>query len=307
MTEAARSDMSLLLDVEEIDRDLFRALDGPNGGPRETLYGGQVAAQALAAAGRTVDAERAPHSLHGYFLRPGDPERPVIYHVHRDRDGGSFSARQVQAVQRGEVIFSMLASFHAEKPSEDLFELAPRTAPDPEDIATTRWGELVEFREVTKTRREKGEFQRLHVGTGDLPASRRPAHPGLCTDVRLGSRIRLRSAEETGSGARWPEHRPRSLVSQTDSRRRLGAHRPEPDESPRDQGALLGDPLGPTRGARSIPPTGAAAALGPDYLMVDTIVMRPAGQVRPPIVPVSSSSPQKSALNCVALCPSPRR
>ena len=117
--------MSLLLDVEEIDRDLFRALAGPNSGPRETLYGGQVAAQALAAAGRTVEAERVPHSLHGYFLRPGDPERPVIYHVHRDRDGGSFSARQVQAVQGGEVIFSMLASFHAEKPSEDLFELTP--------------------------------------------------------------------------------------------------------------------------------------------------------------------------------------
>ena len=157
MTEN-RSDMSLLLDVEEIDRELFRALAGPNGGPRETLYGGQVAAQALAAAGRTVDAQRVPHSLHGYFLRPGDPERPVIYHVHRDRDGGSFSARQVRAVQGGEVIFSMLASFHAEKPSEDLFELTARTASDPEEIATTRWGELVEFREVTKTRREKAEF-----------------------------------------------------------------------------------------------------------------------------------------------------
>ena len=151
-------DMSRLLDVEEIDRDLFRAGAGDNGGLRETLYGGQVAAQALSAAGRTVDAARVPHSLHGYFLRPGNPDVPVIYRVDRDRDGGSFSARQVRAVQGGEVIFSMLASFHAEKPSEDFIEVLPRTVADPDEMTTSRWGELVEFREVTKTRREKGVF-----------------------------------------------------------------------------------------------------------------------------------------------------
>lgn len=150
--------MSRLLDVEEIDRDLFRAQAGDNGGPRETLYGGQVAAQALSAAGRTVDPVRVPHSLHRYSLRPGNPEMPVIYHVDRERDGGSFSARQVRAVQAGEVIFSILASFHAEKPSQDFFELPLRSVPDPDEMTTSRWGELVEFREVTKTRRDAGEF-----------------------------------------------------------------------------------------------------------------------------------------------------
>ena len=72
--------MSRLLDVEEIDRDLFRRRRGQRGSC-ETLYGGQVAAQALSAAGRTVDTTRVPHSLHGYFLRPGNPEVPVIYRV----------------------------------------------------------------------------------------------------------------------------------------------------------------------------------------------------------------------------------
>ena len=233
------SDMSLVLDVEEIDRDLFRAIGGDNGGPRETLYGGQVAAQALAAAGRTVDAARVPHSLHGYFLRPGNPERQVIYHVDRDRDGGSFSARQVRAVQGGEVIFSMLASFHAEKPSEDLFELIPRTVPDPDEITTSRWGELVEFREVTKTNREKGEFSDcmwIRV-TCALPDDRLTQACALTFVSDLGSGFG--QLQDTGTGARRTEHRPCSLATRADSCGRLGAHRPEPHESPRDQRPLF--------------------------------------------------------------------
>src|SRR6185312_10125114 len=75
------------------------------------LFGGQVAAQCLRAAAHTVPEGRLPNSLHGYFLRPGRPDRPVLLHVARDRDGKSFSARAVDAKQDGQVIFSMLASF----------------------------------------------------------------------------------------------------------------------------------------------------------------------------------------------------
>lgn len=99
------------LDLEELDRNLYR---GGNERRRAGLhlYGGQVAAQALMAAARTVPSDRPPHSLHGYFLRPGNPGQPVLFHVERDRDGRSFSARRVAARQNGEVIFEMSASFH---------------------------------------------------------------------------------------------------------------------------------------------------------------------------------------------------
>jgi acyl-CoA thioesterase len=82
-----------LLTLERIERDLYRA--PVTADEHRWLYGGQVAAQALAAAGDTVDPERVPHSLHGYFLRGGDAARPTVLRVERDRDGGSFSARRV--------------------------------------------------------------------------------------------------------------------------------------------------------------------------------------------------------------------
>ena len=97
-----------LLDLEEIERNIFRGRN--EGGQRERLFGGQVAAQALAAAGRTVEG-RAAHSLHAYFLRPGDPSIPVLYTVDRIRDGQSFTTRRVVAVQHGQAIFSVAVSF----------------------------------------------------------------------------------------------------------------------------------------------------------------------------------------------------
>jgi acyl-CoA thioesterase II len=104
--------MTELLDLEELDRNLYRGVNEIPDNGKPTLFGGQVAAQALKAAGLTVPAERSPHSLHGYFLRPGWRNHPVIFNVERDRDGRSFSARRVSAVQNGEVIFDMTASFH---------------------------------------------------------------------------------------------------------------------------------------------------------------------------------------------------
>src|SRR2546423_10016164 len=107
---ARTDDLAEALAVEQIDTDLFRSTflqveEYP-------LYGGQVAAQALAAAGATVPAGRVPHSLHGYFLRRGGAHRPTLFQVDRDRDGRSFSARRVVAIQQGQVIFNMSASFH---------------------------------------------------------------------------------------------------------------------------------------------------------------------------------------------------
>jgi acyl-CoA thioesterase-2 len=114
-------DLLDLLRLEKLEEDTYRASyvfeeDWP-------LYGGQVAAQALLAAGLTVDASRHPHSLHGYFLRRGDASRPTMFKVERDRDGGSFSARRVVAVQRGEVIFSTSLSFAA--PAGGMHRQAP--------------------------------------------------------------------------------------------------------------------------------------------------------------------------------------
>lgn len=98
-----------LLALEKVEEDCFRA--NYTFEETEHLYGGQVAAQALLAAGLTVDPDRTPHSLHGYFLRAGDASRPTVFQVDRDRDGRSFSARRVVAIQRGEVIFSTSISF----------------------------------------------------------------------------------------------------------------------------------------------------------------------------------------------------
>ncbi|CAM5714862.1 hypothetical protein SVIOM74S_01115 [Streptomyces violarus] len=124
-----------LLDLEQIEVNIFRGRS-----PQESLqrvFGGQVAGQALVAAGRTTDGDRPVHSLHAYFLRPGIPGVPIVYQVERVRDGRSFTTRRVTAVQQGRTIFNLTASFH--KPEEGSFEhqLPPaRKVPDPESLPT---------------------------------------------------------------------------------------------------------------------------------------------------------------------------
>lgn len=125
------------LDLEAIDLDIFRGQNERQRGPR--LFGGQVAAQALVAAGRTVEGQ-APHSLHAYFLRPGDPSTPVIYRVDRIRDGRSFSTRHVVAIQRGKAIFNVSVSFHHEEKGYE-HQLEMPEAPPPESLPT--WTEMV--------------------------------------------------------------------------------------------------------------------------------------------------------------------
>lgn len=147
-------DMASVLDLEPIDRDLFRARNSVSARDRQSLYGGQVAAQALRAAGLTVDPDRHPHSLHGYFLRPGRPDRPVILHVDRDRDGRSFSARHVRAMQEGKVIFSMLASFHRAEPSATYDAVPTTESSPPDELPPGRGDGIVEIVEVTPMRIE---------------------------------------------------------------------------------------------------------------------------------------------------------
>jgi len=151
--------LAALLELEVLDRDLFRGQNEAGAEARMSLYGGQVAAQALRAAGATVPPERLPHSLHGYFLRPGLVDRPVILQVDRDRDGGSFSARHVRAVQDGEVIFSMVASFHAREESETFDAVPTRGGVDPTTLAARPSPFLVEVREVTPTRIGDGQVR----------------------------------------------------------------------------------------------------------------------------------------------------
>ena len=100
----------VLLDLEPIDRDLFRGFHPPD--RKRRLFGGQIIAQALVAAMRTTPEDRLPHSLHAYFLRPGDPLVPAIFEVDRIRDGKSFTTRRIKVVQSGKAIFNMDVSFH---------------------------------------------------------------------------------------------------------------------------------------------------------------------------------------------------
>jgi len=120
-----------LLDLEQLEVDLFRGRTADT--ERQRVFGGQVAAQALMAAYRTVDAARVVHSLHAYFLRPGDGSRPIVFSVDRARDGRSFSTRRVVAVQRGRPIFNMTASFHLERAGLEHQDPMP-DAPDPETL-----------------------------------------------------------------------------------------------------------------------------------------------------------------------------
>ena len=107
-------DLISILDLEPIEVNMFRGNSPKTSWQR--VFGGQVIGQALVAACRTVEG-RLPHSLHCYFILPGDPQIPIIYEVERLRDGKSYSTRRVTAIQHGHAIFSIMVSFHVEEPS----------------------------------------------------------------------------------------------------------------------------------------------------------------------------------------------
>ncbi|MEO3782177.1 acyl-CoA thioesterase II [Actinocorallia sp. B10E7] len=124
-----------ILDLEQIEDDIFRG-NSPED-PQQRVFGGQVAGQSMVAAGRTVPVGRHVHSLHAYFIRPGDPLVPIVYTVERVRDGRSFSTRRVSAIQHGKTIFTLSASFQVPEPGPEHMVEMP-AAPDPESLPTTR-------------------------------------------------------------------------------------------------------------------------------------------------------------------------
>ena len=140
--------MLAFLQLEQIDRDIYRGRPGVWPPDRPTLYGGEVAAQALRAAAHTVADDRVPNSLHGYFLRRGDPTLPVVFIVDRDRDGRSMSARRVAAMQRGEVIWEMACSFHVPEDGPEFTQPARVGMQLPADSVPLEnaWCPLVDIR-----------------------------------------------------------------------------------------------------------------------------------------------------------------
>ena len=169
-----------LLDLEQIELDIFRGRSPSE--RRQRVFGGQVAGQALVAAGRTVPADRPVHSLHAYFIRPGDPTVPLIYLVDRVRDGRSFTTRRVSAVQHGKTIFTLSASFHHAEPGRCTPRPMPQVPP-PEIGAAHRRAD---------GRSCSGRAMReLFTQQPDRPPLRRPADvrgaadPSLRTDRNL--------------------------------------------------------------------------------------------------------------------------
>ncbi|WP_092808201.1 acyl-CoA thioesterase [Rhodococcus globerulus] len=124
-----------ILELERLERDIFRGIIAETTLPR--TFGGQVAGQALVSAVRTVDPEFLVHSLHGYFLRPGNPKEPTVFLVDRVRDGRSFATRRVTGIQDGQAIFTMSASFHVQDEGiEHQDEMPPVPAPETLGLAT---------------------------------------------------------------------------------------------------------------------------------------------------------------------------
>ena len=148
MSDTAVVALLELLDLEQIEQNLYRGQSPDE--KRQRVFGGQVAGQALVAATRTVDSGLV-HSLHAYFLRPGDPTIPIVYEVERIRDGRSFTTRRVVAIQHGQAIFHLSASFHTPEEGIEHQSEPPSDLPSPESLPT--------FRERNAERRDQlGEW-----------------------------------------------------------------------------------------------------------------------------------------------------
>jgi acyl-CoA thioesterase II len=123
-----------ILDLEQLEVNIYRgSVFSPESGHLQRTFGGHVAGQALVSAVRTVDPHYLVHSLHGYFLRPGDPKAPTVFIIERIRDGGSFCTRRVNAIQHGETIFSMSASFQTDQEGINHQDAMP-AAPPPDGL-----------------------------------------------------------------------------------------------------------------------------------------------------------------------------
>jgi acyl-CoA thioesterase-2 len=170
-----------LLDLEQIELNIFRGRS-PEGERRQRVFGGQVAGQALVAAGRTVPPDRRVHSLHAYFIRPGDPAVPLVYLVERVRDGRSFTTRRVTVVQHGKTIFTLSASF--QQPEVGGFEhfMPMPQVPGPEEVEPT-WVRLQRlFGPVAEDYSRDSPIDIRHVGPLSVEVER---DPSLASDSNI--------------------------------------------------------------------------------------------------------------------------
>ncbi len=175
---AVLDELVRLLALERIEENLFRGQSQDLGWG--TVYGGQVLGQALSAAVQTVPAERNVHSLHAYFLRPGDVHKPIVYDVDRIRDGGSFTTRRVVAIQGGHAIFNLAASFQNVEPGLEHQDEMP-AAPAPESLPTEQERLRAYTRELPPLLRERAvaerPFELRPVGAQDDPIHPAPKPP----------------------------------------------------------------------------------------------------------------------------------
>ena len=175
---AAVARLLALLDLAALGGDRFEGAAARGGWQR--VFGGQVVAQALVAASRTVDADRLAHSLHAYFIRPGDPAVPIVYAVERTRDGRSFATRRVVAAQQGRAIFDMVASFQTGEPglahaAAMPAVAAPETLPSEYDEMRRTWDATPEpWRTLWGERDRPFEFRGVEGGDGFTTAKRPP-------------------------------------------------------------------------------------------------------------------------------------
>jgi acyl-CoA thioesterase II len=146
-----------ILDLETLEDNLFRGRSPQQSWQR--VYGGQILGQALVAAVRTVPPERIAHSMHAYFLQPGDLAKPIIYGVDRVRDGGSFTTRRVTATQHGRAMFVMSVSFHKVEPGLD-HQIAMPNVPMPEDLPSEQDLKAKMIAELPESMRKYWESER---------------------------------------------------------------------------------------------------------------------------------------------------
>lgn len=174
-----------ILALEQIENDIFRGI------ATETLlqrtFGGQVAGQSLVSAVRTVDPAFGVHSLHGYFLRPGNPDKAIVYQVERIREGRSFCTRRVTAVQDGKAIFTMSASFHIEEQGIEHQDVMP-AVPMPDELTDAMDSPEPEYRWVHE---EWAEWEFRFV-----PQDRIVRRPGAASQQQLWFRSRLRLPDD---------------------------------------------------------------------------------------------------------------
>ena len=201
---ASADELVELLDIESLDVDLFRGRQPET--DRQRVFGGQVAAQALIAGIRTVPEDRHVHSLHSYFLRPGDTSVPIIYDVERLRDGRSFATRRIVARQHGHAIYFMTANFQVTEDGFEHQDAMPEVSGGPMPASGSRsWPRAA----ASRRRASPGSGPPSTSGTSPTPTTTspttRPGRPAPSSG----------SASTAGSGTTRPTTSPRSPTPAT--------------------------------------------------------------------------------------------